>query len=795
MNSYEIAIIGAGPGGLSAAAHAAEQGVSHVLLEATDKIANTIQKFQKGKHVMAEPSVLPLRSPLDFAVGRREEVLMHWDNGVTQHEVNIEYGAEVTAIDGVEGEFILTLKSGSQVGACHIVLAIGLQGNPRRLGIHGEDSAPVQYQLDDPDAYHDENIIVVGAGDAAIENAVAVAKNNRVTIVNRRDEFARAKEGNLNLILSAISDGLVDCQYSCTPEDITTEDDHFEMVLNAPEGELRVPFDRVIARLGAVAPRGLVESFGIEFPNDDPNAVPALSGQYESNIKGIYIIGALAGYPLIKQAMNQGYEVVEYIRGNEVQPADHNLLASKFADLPFELSVDDTLKLIHDRIEIFSEVNMLQLRELILDSVVRVPESGEVLIRKDDYTDTFFAILEGHVAIDIGTDDPITIPTGEFFGEMSLMSGRRRSATVVAGDNCVVVETPRRTMNKLIASVDAVREVLDQTFILRALQQKFAPNTEAKLLLPIAREIRINQYNAGDVIFSEGDHGDTLHYIRSGSVTVSMNVEGSDVVMNYVPAHQVVGEMALLGDATRTATVRANVRTQTLSIDKAALDRLLVSEPSLKPQLQQIVETRVRQNTQVARNAETGELLSFLMNEGVGAGTDVLLIDENICVGCDFCESACAATHEGTSRLDREAGPTFANIHVPTSCRHCEDPGCMKDCPADAIHRGGIGGEVYITDHCIGCGNCEQNCPYDVIQMSYATEAPKNFWSWLLFGLGDRPGKASVNDADHDAVKRAVKCDMCKDQSGGPACVRACPTGAAMRLNPEEFVNLISRVD
>ena len=47
---YEIIIIGAGPGGLSAASSAAEAEVSHVLLESSPKIANTIQKYQKGKH-------------------------------------------------------------------------------------------------------------------------------------------------------------------------------------------------------------------------------------------------------------------------------------------------------------------------------------------------------------------------------------------------------------------------------------------------------------------------------------------------------------------------------------------------------------------------------------------------------------------------------------------------------------------------------------------------------------------------------------------------------------------------
>ena len=43
---------------------------------------------------------------------------------------------------------------------------------------------------------------------------------------------------------------------------------------------------------------------------------------------------------------------------------------------------------------------------------------------------------------------------------------------------------------------------------------------------------------------------------------------------------------------------------------------------------------------------------------------------------------------------------------------------------------------------------------------------------------------------DKDAPKKAVKCDMCKDLAGGPACVRACPTGAAIRVSPEEFITM-----
>jgi len=165
----------------------------------------------------------------------------------------------------------------------------------------------------------------------------------------------------------------------------------------------------------------------------------------------------------------------------------------------------------------------------------------------------------------------------------------------------------------------------------------------------------------------------------------------------------------------------------------------------------------------------------------------VLLIDEALCVRCDQCEKACADTHGNVSRLKREAGPTFDLLHVPTSCRHCEHPHCMKDCPPDAIKRA-PNGEVHITDACIGCGNCERNCPYGVIQMGVQSQAKPSLWRWMMFG-GEEPGRYHPKK-DKNAAKKAAKCDMCKDLEGGPACVRACPTGAAMRASPEQFVRL-----
>ena len=819
--SYHTLIVGAGPAGLSAAGRAAEYDreaghsePTYVLLEGHSTFSKTIQKYQKGKHVMAEPGFLSLRSPMPFEAGRREEILGAWRDTLDSQGINIRYHAEVSGITGSQGDFAIQLAGGEEVHAEHVVLSIGTQGNPRTLGVDGDaESDFVMYTLDDADAYRGESIVVVGAGDAAIENAIALAKHNRVTIVNRRGEFSRAKEGNLSAILAAINDPEVtlSCLYESNVAGLELPEEQGEgaLLLKTPSGETRVACHRIIARLGTIPPRSFVESCGIEISSPHLDAVPEVDRNYQSNVPGLYVIGALGGYPLIKQAMNQGYEVIEFIHGKETRPADYELLASQFGGLPYAMDPEDVLALYQQRVPMFRRMNPLAFRELIIESRILFSEEGAAvqkttheretvhvpadytLYRNGEYSSSFYTLVEGSVQLQLEEDGPWhELRPGQFFGEMSLISGRPRAGSAVVRRDSILIETPRRIMVKVMNSNEEIREGIDRVFIMRALLSAFRTGISLDELGEIAASITPQTFEAGDVIYREEERGEELHLIRRGRVALAKGSDGS--VVNQLHSGELVGQMALMGAPTRRETAIAAVRTETLPIRQPEFLRLVGQSGDYLPVLQQRLSDNLLQISAMASRSEAASTVNFLMQEGMGEATNALLIDESLCIGCDNCERACAETHGGISRLNRREGPSHNQWHVATTCRHCELPHCMKDCPTDAIRRS-TDGEVFITDACIGCGNCETNCPYDAISLRYPAAKKPGLLSWLLFGAGDGPGDAhDASPADADSRKIAVKCDACRELPGGHACVRACPTGAAIRLGPDRFTELVS---
>jgi Fe-S-cluster-containing hydrogenase component 2/thioredoxin reductase/CRP-like cAMP-binding protein len=808
----DVAIVGSGPAGLSAAARAAAKGMSHLLLEKTDHLSDTIYKYQKGKHVMATPAHLVLRSDLDFDAGKREAILDTWNRQIADGKISVMRDAEVTAIEGEAGHFTLALKNGQSVRARAVVLAIGTQGNPNLLRMPGGDLPHVQYQLDDPGEYVDEHITVIGSGDAGIENALGLAadaaQGNVVTLLNRGTDFARAKSANVKLLMEAESEGRLFIRRETAPAEVRPR----ELVLDTRDGQETIRCDRIIARTGSKPPRGFIEGCGVQFSGPDQGAFPSLSPAFESTKPGIYVIGALAGYPLIKHCMNQGYDVIEFLSGNtELKPADEPILEEKFADLPGQRSVDEWLQLFGRNVVILQELSVLQLRELMLESDARAFRKGEVIFTRNDPGSSMFAIAQGSVAVEVNPKDPsITVPIGEgsIFGEVGLISGRRRGATIRAAEPTIALEFSRNAALKLLATTPSAARAVNRISIERQLLQMFGSGLTPGDLAEITEAAVVEDKRAGEVIIEEGADDKDVFVIRRGSVVVEKTIGDHPVFLSYLPAGSYFGEMAVIDGSKRTASVKAAVKSQVVRFPGEAFMALLERKPALREKAMADMAGRRATNAFVEERKDSfgdaadyySQTAQYLVDNGIGEATDVQLIDETLCIGCDNCEKACADSHDGLSRLDREAGRTYAHLHVPTSCRHCEHPHCMADCPPNAIKRG-PDGEVFIDETCIGCGNCQRNCPYGVIRMDAKPPRKPGLLSWMFLGLGPGPGEASYSwrkkkaeASGKEAPKVAIKCDMCSGIDGGPACVRACPTGAAIRVGPEKFL-AVSQLD
>lgn len=804
----QVAIVGSGPAGLSAAARAAALGMSHVLIEKTDHLSDTIFKYQKGKHVMATPSNLVLRSDFDFDAGSRETILGIWDEQAAAEKVDVLYNAEVTEISGSQGDFTLKTKDGKTVNAEAVIMAIGTQGNPNYLRIPGADMPQVQYQLDDPGMYNDEHITVIGSGDAGIENALGLAadpvQKNTVTILNRRDSFARAKAANVKLLEEAEANGSISVRRETSPAEVKDG----QLLLDTRDGEETIPCDRIIARTGSAPPRKFVEACGIEFSSEEREAFPKLTPSFETTAQGIHVIGALAGYPLIKHCMNQGYDVVEFLNGNaDLKPADEPILAEKFAPLPGNRSVDEWLETFRANIKVFEELSPLQMRELMLDSAVCAYDAGEVIFERNAPGSSMFTIAEGGVLVEVNpADSSITVPIGKgsIFGEVGLISGRKRGATVRAGEATICVELSRNAALKLMSTAPSAARAVNAISIERQLLQMFGSGLTPDDLTELVASAEVVNVRAGQVIIEEGGEDKDIFVIRRGSMIVEKDVGGKPVFLSYLPAGSYFGEMAVIDGSLRTATVKAAIKGEVVRFPGDVFSALLDRKPKLREKAMADMAGRREVNSFIESRKDSfsgavdmySQTAQFLVDNGIGEATDVLLIDEKLCVGCDNCEKACADSHEGLSRLDREAGTTYAHLHVPTSCRHCEHPHCMADCPPNAIKRG-PDGEVFIDETCIGCGNCQRNCPYGVIRMDAKPAKKPGLLTWLLFGAGPGPGEASYDWRKKKSeaqglstAKSAIKCDMCSGVKGGPACVRACPTGAAIRVSPERFLSV-----
>jgi CRP-like cAMP-binding protein/thioredoxin reductase/Fe-S-cluster-containing hydrogenase component 2 len=777
MDTLDLIIVGSGPAGLSAASHAHANGLRYTLLERSDHLADTIDSYQARKYVMSEPMLIPGRGDVPFQAGTRESILEAWRDHVAGQKLNVVFNAEVKKLTVESGGFGVRTAAGAEYEARKVILAMGTQANLNRLRVPGEELPHVFYRLVDPDDYGDQELLVVGAGDSGLEVANALAKENRVGVVNRHGDLARANPVLVKKLMKRQASGQLTIHYKAAVKQIYPG----YVDIDVPGEVIRVAAEAIFLKLGAEPPRKFFESVGVAYNSKERSASPVLSPVHESTVPGLFIIGAASGRELIKVAMNHGYEVVEHLMGRAVEPADEQVLQERLPH--WKGTVRERIQTLRKRVPLLAAADEQRLRETFLSAEVKDYADGDVIIRQNDYSNDFLIIAEGRVELtrrpeqSAVTNKIAELTAGNFFGEMSLISGRRRSATARAVGPTRLIEIPRQAILKLMAAAPRASALVDQAFLLHAFGGYLFPDIPEAQLGELVELATVHSLPKDADVFKEGDPCDAFYLIRQGMVKISRKSGEKEIVLSYLVAGNFFGEAALFSDAARTTTVTTIFPCELIKLSRRDFNNFLAPRPELRDAPRRKLEERRIASLISDATPGSGNLLADLIRDELVMGTDTLIIDEHRCIRCGNCVAACEGVHEdGHARLSL-TGIHLYNLLAPNSCRQCENPLCMLDCPPDAIARDPHG-EVYIKSNCIGCGNCERNCPYENIFMVHR-EPKKSVFSWIVSLFSK--SKAEVEQT------MAVKCDLCREISGGPACVRGCPTGAAIRLTPEEY--------
>jgi len=199
--------------------------------------------------------------------------------------------------------------------------------------------------------------------------------------------------------------------------------------------------------------------------------------------------------------------------------------------------------------------------------------ANQRIINQGDTGDFLFVIESGRLDCVIKQPDGSevcvkTCAPGDVFGELALLYNCPRAASVVAKDACVLWQLDRDTFNHIVKDAAEKKRVRYDTFLSKV---PLLSNMDDAQRSQITDSLRPERFSDGSVIVSQGETGEKFYILETGHAIASKN--GTEV-MHYSPGDY-FGELALINNGQRAATVKAKGDAQLLSIDSGSFQRLI----------------------------------------------------------------------------------------------------------------------------------------------------------------------------------------------------------------------------
>jgi thioredoxin reductase (NADPH) len=263
---YDVLVIGAGPAGISASLRAIEHKLNYITLE-RDEVGGTVAKYPRQKLVMTSPVEFPMYGKFKKLQLSKENLLAFWDMILNRADFNVSTGEKVEDIKRDDHGIFTVHTVNNQYRARAVILALGRAGEPRKLGVKGEDLPKVMYRLIEADHYINKKILIVGGGDSAVEAAMGLASQtgNQVTLSYRSERFSRIKERNTIRIAEFAKSGKLKVLFNSNPVEFKPE----SVILEVAGSKQEIPNDFVWIFAGGLPPTAFLKKIGIGFGSRD----------------------------------------------------------------------------------------------------------------------------------------------------------------------------------------------------------------------------------------------------------------------------------------------------------------------------------------------------------------------------------------------------------------------------------------------------------------------------------------------------------------------------------------------
>jgi CRP-like cAMP-binding protein len=239
-------------------------------------------------------------------------------------------------------------------------------------------------------------------------------------------------------------------------------------------------------------------------------------------------------------------------------------------------------------------------------TVLRLTD-GQLVVRQGDAGDTLFLVADGELRVFVNTPagdkDVARLFENTLFGEMALITGQPRTASVAAAGDADVIGVSKAALALVVVKLPTIRAALDQfsreRLIKNLLQTSplFVPFTKSQQG-ELLRRFEGHEVEAGTELIREGERGKGLFLMLAGEVEVVARADTPEAVsLARLKPGDIFGEMSLVTDQPTSATVRATMRSSVLFLAREYVERLAEAIPQVQAYFEQVALNRARDNT------------------------------------------------------------------------------------------------------------------------------------------------------------------------------------------------------